>query len=261
MPSTVKTPDFKTKTGVEIPGFTSRQLAAMHEELRNSLHMNDSAVTEAASYSMAMVVRFALGLSASGGKVCALARDSIAGWVALAAIRHLVNAGSTAHVLFLPEDSGLSPEADRQLKALEALGVTLTDGGSPEQMDAFTAFLGEAHNILFGVYSPGREPEEFLLGICEVLNEDRIPVHCIECPPGLNPDTGAAVEGALYASSTLSLGAPLIGLNGGKDHVGRHYVCDISFSRSLYASQGCDLSALFSDQPVVQILPTKQDEA
>ncbi len=253
--------DFKTKTGTALPGFTSAQLRTMHEELKSKLHMNDSALTEAASYSMAMVVRYALGLSAAGGKVCALAKDSLAGWVALAAIRHLVNAGCTAHVLFLPEDAGTSQEAARQLKALEALGVTLTDGGSSQEMDAFTAFLGEAHNILFGVYTPGQESEEILLGICEVLNEDRIPVHCIECPPGLNPDTGIAVPSALYASSTLSLGAPLVGLNKGKDYVGRHYLCDISFSPALYKSQGADLSPLFSDQPVIQILPSASDGA
>lgn len=259
MSSTIS--DFKTKAGLPVPGIGSEQAARLHQELRTTLHMSDAAITEAASYSMAMVVRFALGLSASGGKVCAIAKDSLAGWVALATIRHLVNAGVEAQVLVVPEETGLSLEAGRQIDALRALGVALPDAGSGDAMDEFTAFLGQAHNILMGAYVPGNSPEEFLLGICDVLNEDRIPVHCVECPPGLDADSGIALPKALYASSTLSLGAPLRGLNPGKEYVGRHYVCDISFSQALYASVGADLRQLFSEQPVVQIYPRSEEGA
>jgi hypothetical protein len=58
----------------------------------------------------------------------------------------------------------------------------------------------------------------------------------------------------------LSLGAPLKGLNPGKNYVGRHYLCDISFSHAIYQKHGGDLSGFFSDQPVIQIYPLTTDE-
>lgn len=209
---------------------------------------------------MAMVVRFALGLSASGGKVCSVAKDNLAGYVALATIRHLVNAGAESQVLLLLDDGGASPELTRQVTALEKLGVFLPDPGNAQEMDGFTEFLKSSHNIIFGLHSPGAPVDEFVTAVSELLNEERTPVHCIEAPPGLNVDDGTALPGALYASSTLSLGAPLQGLSKGKDFVGRHYVCDISFSRALYTKHGSDLTGLFSDQPVIQIFPTASEE-
>lgn len=254
--------DFKTKSGFEFQGFTRDSLLRMHEELASEFCLSKDVLAEAASYSMAMVVRFALGLSASGGKVCSVAKDTLAGYVALATIRHLVNAGAQAQVLLLLEEgASASPELTRQVTALEKLGVMLPDPGNADEMDSFTEFLKSSHNIIFGVYSPNGAPDEFITAVSELLNEERTPVHCIEAPPGLDVDNGSAVPGALYASSTLSLGAPLRGLNKGKDFVGRHYVCDVSFSRELYSKHGPDLTGLFAEQPVIQIFPTLTDES
>ncbi len=254
--------DFKTKAGRLFSGFSRDSLQSMHAELESEFALNKDIVAEAASYSMAMVVRFALGLTASGGKVCSVAKDTLAGYVALATIRHLVNAGVEAQVLLLlDEGAQVSPELTRQVTALEKIGVTLPDPGNAAEMDAFTEFLKNSHNIIFGVYSPNAPADEFITAVSELLNEERTPVHCIEAPPGLNVDDGTAVPGALYASSTLSLGAPMRGLNKGKDFVGRHYVCDVSFSRALYTKYGADLTELFAEQPVVQIFPTLTDES
>ncbi|MBN8549153.1 MAG: hypothetical protein J0M12_07570 [Deltaproteobacteria bacterium] len=256
------TADFKTKAGALFSGFSSASIAQMHKELAEEFCLTKDVVAEAASYSMAMVVRFALGLSASGGKVCSIAKDTLAGYVALATIRHLVNAGAQAQVLLLLDPGvAVSQELTNQVTALEKLGVMLPDPESADEMDAFTQFLKDSHNIIFGIYNPGASSDEFITAISELLNEERTPVHCIEAPPGLNVDTGLAEPGALYASSTLSLGAPLKGLNKGKDFVGRHYVCDISFARSTYAKHGSDLTGLFAEQPVQQIYPTMTDES
>jgi hypothetical protein len=65
----------------------------------------------------------------------------------------------------------------------------------------------------------------------------------------------ATIGTGLFASSTLSLGLPLAGLSGGRDRVGRHYVCDVSFSKEIFARAGVAWTPLFAEQPVVQIFP------
>lgn len=253
---------FQTKQGVHFNGVSTAQLNALRNELRDEYGILPIQTIEAASYSMAMVVRFALGLSAAGGKVCAVAKDSLAGCVALATVRHLVNAGANAQVLLLVEDpTQISAELTRQVAPLKKLQVPLPDLGAVSEIDGFTEFLSSAHNVIFGTFAQETIGDEFVQGLSDLLNEERTPVHCIEAPAGVDPDSGAALATPLYASSTLSLGAPFAGLYAGRDYVGRHYLCDVSASAQLYRKHQCDdLSGFFSDQPVVQILPIEPEE-
>lgn len=251
---------FKTKEGRTFRGFSSEAIQQMQQSLKTEYGISGQQIAEAASYSMAMVVRYALGLSAQDGKVCAVVNDTLAGCVALATIRHLVNAGCEAQALLIVEGSELSSDLSAQIKPLTKMGVKLPDIGQANEVDQFTAFLSSSHNVIFGVHSNSPQADPFIAGISDLLNEERTPVHCIECPSGINPNTGAQLEKPLYASSTLSLGATLQGLHAGSDFVGRHYLCDISIPKQLYLQNGQDLSQLFSDQPVLQIFPIKQEE-
>ncbi len=253
---------FQTKQGIQFNGVSAAQLNALRSELREEYGILPLQTIEAASYSMAMVVRFALGLSAAGGKVCAVAKDSLAGCIALATVRHLVNAGASAQVLLLVEDpTKISTELAQQALPLRKLQVPLPDLGAASEIDGFTEFLGSAHNVIFGTFAHETVGDEFVQGLSDLLNEERTPVHCIEAPAGVNPDSGAAFITPLFASSTLSLGAPFAGLYAGREYVGRHYLCDVSASAQLYRKHQCDdLSSLFSDQPVVQIFPIEPEE-
>lgn len=251
---------FKSKDGFTFSGVTDATLQSLRKAVQDELGISEEQVIEAASYSMAMVVRFALGLSATGGKVCAVVRDSIAGSVALATLRHLVNSGAQAQALLLTEEAALSATFMHQVDIVKRMGIPVPDLASPSDVDGFTKFLGEAHNVIFGTHASHNAAEEFLIGLCDLLNEERTPVHCIEAPTGVNPDSGNSLPSALYASSTLSLGAPYAGLFSAHDYVGRHYICDTSITGSIYLRHQCKtLNQLFSDQPVVQIFPLEQE--
>jgi NAD(P)H-hydrate repair Nnr-like enzyme with NAD(P)H-hydrate epimerase domain len=49
----------------------------------------------------------------------------------------------------------------------------------------------------------------FLNQVAALLNEMSTPIHCVLAPYGFDLETGAKHGELLYASSTLSLGAPL----------------------------------------------------
>jgi NAD(P)H-hydrate repair Nnr-like enzyme with NAD(P)H-hydrate epimerase domain len=238
---------FKSKNGKEFAGFSVEAIADLQKNLYD-LGISPLQVAEAASYSMAMVVRYALGLSATGGRVCALVGDSIAGAVALATLRHLVNAGAEGLILTVSKEAKLLVP---QLAPLSKMGVPL------EVLSAATS-LGEiaasCHNVIFGLFGT-TGADSLLQEIVSVLNEQQTPIHTIEAPLGLDLQTGAVSRQALFASSTLSLGAPYSALNPGQECVGRHYLCDISFTQAMYQKYGDDLSPLFAEQPVTQIFP------
>jgi hypothetical protein len=205
-----------------------------------------------------MVVRAALGLSASGGKVCAVIRDTLPGWITLATARILANAGASVHVLFLLDPDNHSEEVAAQLKPLERMGVPLEHWTCRAEGDQLAELLSGCHNVLCALTDLDTPLDEVSTHYVGILNELSVPVHAVEFPPGLDPDSGVAAPATLIASSTLSLGAPLLGLHKGKDFVGRHYLCDISIPRGLYESVGVSVGSVFADQPVQQIFPTTE---
>lgn len=246
---------FKTKAGLIFPGFLCKQVAEMREKLFSDYGLSPVQVVEAASFSMAMVVRYALGLTADGGKTSIIANDTLSGWVALATLRHLINAGAAGRVILTSDPASAGSEnLQVQLRPLQRLGAEVLHLAGLDLQPV----MENTHNLILGTFDPETNQNHQMADLIDALNEHQVPIHCIEAPPGIQPDSGKAGPCPLYASSTLSLGAPLEGLFGGSDYVGRHYLCDISISSELYAEAGFDLCGLFAEQPVIQIYPGKE---
>lgn len=247
------TPLFKDKTGRTFGGVTIGTLSIIRSKLISEFSLTESEIVEASSYSFAMVVRFALGLSALEGQVGVLVGDCLGGKVALACARHLLNGGALVRV-FLPASSeSIGSETKRALKYLERVGVDITYGITPEELK--TA-LPTFHNVLCGLFSGMESANEFAK-IVDVLNDAQTPIHAVEAPLGVNVDTGESLGTPLFASSTLSLGLPLSGLSIGSDYVGRHYLCDTSIPFEIYEDVKVPISSMFSEQPVQQIFPVQ----
>ena len=244
-------PYFETKTGLKFLGATSAQLTGLHRSLFEEFGLLPVQAVEAASYSMAMVARYALGLSAQGGEVACIVSDSLPGWIALATMRHLANAGATGQIFVIGPARSDSFLLQKELLAKMSLKFADWQLGTVNEK---VEYLSQCHNVIYGISDT---PTEITLALNSALNELRTPIHCVMLPTGIDPDTGKTSSGALFASSTLSLGAPLVGLFYGHENAGRHYICDISLTTNLYRQNGCpDLTPLFSEQPVMQILPS-----
>lgn len=247
---------FKTKTGLAFTGLKVEAYRSIWQELQSSYGLTMPQICEAASYSMAMVLRYALGLSALGGRVYAVVDDTPSGWIALATLRHMVTAGAEGGVILIPAPDKCSPDIELQAAPLMKMGIEFIPLQMLLESNQTADLIASCHNLICGVFNTAAPSvSDQLSKLLEIMNEAQTPIHAIEVPPGLDADTGTASANALFASSTLSLGAPLIGLHKGQDYVGRHYLCDISIAADLYRTQGPDLTQLFAEQPVIQIFP------
>lgn len=244
---------FQTKSGVTFRGLSPHDHAALIAELGSTYALRSAQIVEAAAYSFTMVVRYALGLSAQGGNVIALASESLSGWVTLATARQLSNAGAHLHVLLLLDPEQTSPETEAQVDTLQRMGVTVEHWSFRSDAQHLAELVGNAHNVLCGLYDYPSDLQQVVRSYSEILNESSTPVHCIACPPGINAADGSSEPTALIASSTLSLGAPLLGLWQGRENVGRHYLADISCPSALYEQFSLPLQSVFAEQPVTQI--------
>ena len=252
---------FKTKTGLAFPGLSLESHKALWQELQDFYGLTTAQLCEAASFSMAMVVRFALGLSALGGRVFCIADDSPAGWVAMGTLRHLLTAGAQGGVIVIPSLEKVGAEFELQITPIHKMGAEICTMSELMATGQASEFVSSCHNLLLGSFNRTTEvPSPGLAGFIDVLNEASTPIHAVESPAGVDVDTGKPCGSPIFASSTLSIGAPYVGLHAGSDYTGRHYLCDISIPGALYKKFGPDLSQLFAEQPVLQIFPVKKEE-
>lgn len=247
---------FQAKSGASVGGVSLEQYRAILEELQSTYLLSPLQISEAAGFSMAMVVRYALGLDAAGGQVMVLVRDCLSGTVAAAALRHLVNSGASGMIgLEMEPPETASPAYVAQLEALNALGVPIFLFPQVQRPE-LEGGIADSHNVIVGLYDErDNNSVEALWPVLDVLNESATPIHSIGSPLDLDVDSGKPFKNPLYASSTLSLGLPFTGHAIAKDLVGRHYVCDISIPRALREKHEIYSDYMFSEQPVLQIEP------
>lgn len=247
---------FKTETGAAIPGVTSADYIRLITALQRDFGISTAQICEAASYSFAMAVRVALGLSGEGANVAAAVADTMNGWTTLAALRHLMNAGTDVYVMLLNvREAQASEEMQRQLYPLRRMGAAIEEFPEPLNAAHFSEILQQSHALLCGLFDIAASPSPVCKQAVELMNEQQTPIHCVQAPPGVNPESGAKSSVTLFASSTLSLGLPLAGLAPGNEYCGRHYLCDISLPRELYCEAGADIGFIFAEQPVIRIMP------
>lgn len=251
---------FKAKSGAQISGLDLEIYRNIIQDLQETYLLSPLQLSEAAGYSMAMVVRYALGLEASGGQVMALTRDCLCGAIAATTLRHLINAGAKGMIGIEAEPAAITADSSATTKAymteLEALNaievpIFLFSQVSKEELEAG---INGSHNVILGLFNEQTDnSSEDLWPIIESLNESATPIHAIGAPLEINVDSGKGLKNPLYASSTLSLGAPFNGFSSAKDFIGRHYVCDISIPSTLREKYNLGGEGLFSEQPVVSV--------
>lgn len=253
--STVAKYHFLTNTTQPVAGIEALQLAKIRSEIKAKIGLNDLQFAEMAAFSMAMITRYALGLSASGGQVGVLVSDCMAGWVALAAARHLVNNGTL--VTIIEQDQAKSDTFKRLLTSALASKVDHSPYENGAALVNLTKQLDGFHNLIVGCSdleaAPGATLSKETIEAIEAINEHRVPAHAIELSLGINPNDGLRNQVGLYAASTLALGMPLNVLTAAKDYVGRLYICDISIPWEYYLQSGITDQPLFSEQPVLQL--------
>lgn len=255
---------YRTENGPLLHGLSLNEFRSILTELSGPLGLSLNQITEAAAYSFAMVVRYALGLEAKDAEVLVLVNDSLAGCIALATARQLSNSGAKVRIAIERNSSERSPALQRQLTPLQKVNIEIEhlDLCKDQSLHVFGTDVNQAlpsyHTILLGFFDPQKSEQQTPgPALATALNDSATPAHSVLAPPGLNVDTGEFSDLAIYSSSTLSLGAPLIGLCLGEELVGRHFLCDISIPPYLYERFNIGAKRLFSDQPITKIFPIK----
>lgn len=164
--------------------------------------------------------------------------------------RYLHGWGIPVECWSLRPASSMSGLANHQLDVCRRIGMTVREpDGSPEFDHAGLIVDGL---FGFGLASPPRDRAAELIS---AANNAGCPIIAIDVPSGIDSSTGIALEPAIVATLTVTLGLPKQGLvqNAGPAHAGRVIVADIGIPAVAYQTAGIPETDCFRDAEFVDL--------
>jgi hydroxyethylthiazole kinase-like uncharacterized protein yjeF len=126
----------------------------------------------------------------------------------LVAARHLARFGMHATVVLLEDPATLRDPAAEHFRLLRGSGVAVRSGSS------LAREVGRADVVIDAIFGTGFRgiPEDVHAAAIEALNAAPAPVVAVDIPSGVNGETGVVEGDAVWATVTVTFGAPKPGL-------------------------------------------------
>ena len=237
---------------LDLPPISTGILASV-EQASVSYGVTRDQMTEAASRAAAALSRKLLDNQVEGASVVALAGNGVKGCVALHALRILHGFGSKCSAALVGGEPDMRPETARAAAVCEALRLPLLQPRSP----AVRTAVADAALVIDGLVGVGLDgaPREPLAGLIRLSNEVRADALSLECPSGLEPDTGEPLQPTLKARATLALGLPCAGLFASLawQFTGEVWLCDIGYPPEALEEADLDPAGLFQTNEIVRL--------
>jgi NAD(P)H-hydrate epimerase len=185
--------------------------------------------------------------------VVVLAGSGVKSCVALHTLRILHGFGAECAAVLTGSEAEMRPETVAAATVCEALRMPLLQPRSP----AVRAAVADADLVIDGLVGVGLDgaPREPLAALIRLANEVRAEPLSLECPSGLEPDTGEPLPPTLKARTTLALGLPAAGLFGDLawQYTGDLWLCDIGYPPEALDQADLDGDGLFETNELVRL--------
>lgn len=241
---------------------TVQQCQDIEELLEQVYGLNSDVLMEAAGATAAREIDLNFFSELKRGQTSIVCGPGNNGGDGLVLARHLHPAGHRNLVIYIlaPRDRR-SKEFKNQLKRAELQGLRVVDLlAQPEKLEQIrsSSLIVDA---LFGIGLRSKIVGDYLR-VVDVLNSTKVPTVSLDCPSGLNCDTGMVEGHAVKADMTLTFGLAKPGffVGEGPQHLGKLRVLPIGFP---YESlRGVATSHfLFTDKLARRYLPKRKELA
>ncbi len=239
-------------TALELPRLSTEEIADV-EAAALRLGVGRENLTEAAARAAAVLARRLLENRLEDENIVALVGTGVKAAVALHALRILNGFGAECTAVLAGTEQQMRPEALAAAEICERLRFRLLQPRSPAVRNA----LADAALIIDGLVGVGLEgaPREPHATLIRLSNELQRNVLSLECPSGLDPDSGEPMKPTLKARATLALGLPAQGnfASLAWQFTGELWLCDIGYP--LEAMNECDLDGdgLFAESDLLRM--------
>jgi NAD(P)H-hydrate epimerase len=239
-------------SALDLPPIPTDLLARV-EQAAAALGVTRDQMTEAAARAAAALARKLLDNQVAGATVVALAGNGVKGCVALHALRVLHGFGADCSAVLVGGEREMRPETARAASVCEALRIPMLQPRSP----AVRGAVADTDLTLDGLVGVGLDgaPREPVASLIRLANESRTSALALECPSGLEPDSGEPLQPTLKARATLALGLPAAGLLGSLawQFTGEVWICDVGYPPEALQEAGLDGDGLFATNEIVRL--------
>ncbi len=226
------------------PLVTGSQMAAVDTAMAEVCGLELVQVMETAGRAVAIVTRQVWRRGGAGGAVVVLCGSGGNGGDGFVCGRYLHGWGIPVELWPMRPSGELHGLAGHQCEVCRRIGMTIVE---PDCAPAF----GTAGLIVDGLFGFGLSapPRDRAAALIEAANAAASPTLAIDIPSGIDSTTGVAMEPAIAAAWTVTLGLPKVGLvrAAGPDHAGRVIVADIGIPAAAYRAAGIPETAVFHD--------------
>ena len=239
-------------SALDVPPISTSILADV-EQASIDFGVTRDQMTEAAARAAAALARKLLDNRMAGATVVALCGSGVKACVALHALRILHGFGADCRAILAGTEHEMRPETLAAAALCEALRLPLLQPRSP----AVRGAVADADLVLDGLVGVGLDgaPREPLAGLIRLANEVRCEALSLECPSGLEPDSGEPLPPTLKARTTLALGLPAAGLFGALawQYTGELWLCDIGYPPAALEAADLDGDGIFETNELVRL--------
>ena len=239
-------------SALDLPPISTSILADV-EQAAIDFGVTRDQMTEAAARAAAALARKLLDNQVAGSTVVALCGSGVKACVALHALRILHGFGADCSAILTGTEQEMRPETLAAASICEALRLPLLQPRSP----AVRGAVADADLVIDGLVGVGLDgaPREPLAGLIRLANEVRAEALSLECPSGLEPDSGEPLPPTLKARTTLALGLPAAGLFGALawQYTGELWLCDIGYPPEALEAADLDGDGLFETNELVRL--------
>jgi len=239
-------------TALDLPPLSTDDLAEV-EAAALKAGMTRDHLTEAAARAAAVLARRLLENEVEEATVCALVGTGIKGAVALHAMRILAGFGMEPTGVLTGGEKEMRAETLAAAELCEALRFRLLQPRSP----AVRVAVAGAALVIDGLVGVGLEgaPREPHASLIRLANEMKRNTLALECPSGLDPDSGEPMKPTLKARATLSLGLPPKGVFGSLawQYTGELWLCDVGYPQQALDEAEIEAEGIFAESDLIRL--------
>jgi NAD(P)H-hydrate epimerase len=217
------------------------------------LGISRAMLTEAAARAACVLARRLLDNSLEDEPVVALIGTGVKAAVALHTLRILNGFGAECTAVLTSGEQEMRPETRAAAEICERLRFRLLQPRSP----AVRGAVADSRLLIDGLVGVGLEgaPREPHATLIRLANEIHRNVLSLECPSGLDPDSGEPMRPTLKARATLALGLPPSGnfASLAWQYTGELWLCDIGYPLEAANSVDIDVEGVFAESDLVRI--------
>ena len=225
-----------------MPTVTGEQMAAVDRAMVEVCGLDLLQVMETAGRAVAVVTRAIWRQGGAGKPVVILCGSGGNGGDGFVCGRFLHGWGIPVELWPMRPSAEMAGLAGHQLDVCRRIGMTIIPA---DRRPAFET-AGAIVDGLFGFGLSG-PPKGRAAQSIAVANKAECPVIAIDIPSGVDSTTGAALEPAIVATTTVTLGLPKQGLvqGAGPAHAGQVIVADIGIPNAAYTAAGIPATDCF----------------